>query len=101
MRNIYRERVTNVNKEDAVDQQQAGGRTSVFEFPLNEFCNRYVNCKGSSVCVTKTTTQHPTFEFLYGICLPPSPAPGPTPAAPFSPSAAITSPSALKLLLIA
>lgn len=48
--------------------------TRVFEFPDNEFCNRYVN-----------------LLFLYGICA----------LSPPFPSAAITSPNALKLLLIA
>jgi len=47
----------------------------VLEFPLSEFCSRYVN-----------------FEFRYGICL--------SLFSLFSPSAAMTSPSALKLLLI-
>jgi len=47
----------------------------VLELPLNEFCSKYVS-----------------FELRYGMCL--------SPLSPFSPKAAITSPSALKLLLI-
>ena len=70
--------------------------TNVLEFPLSEFCSRYVNCAKHH--------EHPskyqrliivlllTFEFLYGICL--------SLFSLFSPSAAMTSPRALKLLFI-
>lgn len=66
-------------------QNQETKLTKVFELPLNEFCNRYVN-----------------LEFLYGTCPPPF-VPSVFPLLSLSclsPNAAITSPSALKLLLI-
>ena len=59
-----------------ITAQEIQQHTSVLELPLSEFWRRYVN-----------------LEFLYGICLSLFPS-------PFSPRAAITSPSALRLLLM-
>ena len=63
--------------------------TSVFEFPLREFCNKHVSCtKPISPPSFKKEIQR-TFK---GKCL--------YSLSPFCPSAPITSTSALKLLLI-